>query len=115
VFKYRAASCGGSECKECEGSQICQHGRRRTECKECGGGSICQHNRQRSKCKDCRGSSSRAGKKRKATEELPEDLSRYVGTSPRAGALHSPSFDFFPGLSQHRLRQLLRLFEILPK
>jgi len=43
-------------CKECGGSQICEHGRRRTQCKECGGSSICEHGRQRSQCKECGGS-----------------------------------------------------------
>ena len=58
--------CGGSglcehgrrrnECKECGGSSICEHGRRRSQCKECGGGSICEHGRQRSRCKEWGGS-----------------------------------------------------------
>jgi len=58
--------CGGSQicdhgrvrstCKECGGSQICEHGRRRSKCKECGGASICEHNRERSTCKECGGS-----------------------------------------------------------
>ena len=41
-------------CKECGGSQICEHGRRRPQCKECGGSSICEHGRRRSRCKECR-------------------------------------------------------------
>ena len=41
-------------CKECGGSQICEHGRDRSKCKECGGGSICEHGRQRYHCKECR-------------------------------------------------------------
>ena len=43
-------------CKECGGSSICQHGRRRSECKECGGAGICQHGRRRHQCKECGGS-----------------------------------------------------------
>ena len=42
-----------SKCKECGGSSIYQHGRRRS--KECGGSSIYQHGRRRSK--ECGGSS----------------------------------------------------------
>ena len=41
------------ECKDCEGSQICQHQRQRSKCKDCGGGSICIHQRRRSECKEC--------------------------------------------------------------
>ena len=44
-------------CKECGGSQICEHGRQRSTCKECGGSSICEHGRRRSTCKECGGSS----------------------------------------------------------
>ena len=44
-----------SQCKECGGSQICEHGRVRKQCKECGGASICEHGRQRSVCKECGG------------------------------------------------------------
>ena len=51
-----------SRCKECGGSQVCEHGRRRSlkvrwaicvhgrqrhRCKECGGASICEHGRER--------------------------------------------------------------------
>ena len=42
-------------CKECGGSGICEHGRRRYNCKECGGGGICEHGRQRYICKECGG------------------------------------------------------------
>ena len=41
-------------CKECGGSQICEHGRQRSRCKECGGSQICEHGRQRYSCKECR-------------------------------------------------------------
>eukprot|EP00961_Rhodomonas_salina_P014163 189946-Rhodomonas_salina.2 len=41
-------------CKDCGGSQICEHRRVRSQCKECGWGSICEHNRRRSKCKECK-------------------------------------------------------------
>ena len=40
-------------CKECGGSQICEHGRVRYRCKECGGKGICEHGRRRCRCKDC--------------------------------------------------------------
>ena len=46
-----------SECKECGGTSMCEHGRRRRQCKECGGSSICEHDRRRSRCKECGGSS----------------------------------------------------------
>jgi hypothetical protein len=64
--KSRCKECGGSEicehqrqkskCKECGGSQICEHQRRKSLCKECGGSQICEHQRQKSKCKECGGS-----------------------------------------------------------
>ena len=62
-------------CKECGGSAICEHGRRRSDarsavghqsastvvrrsqCKECGGDRICEHGRERSQCKECGGAS----------------------------------------------------------
>jgi len=50
-----------STCKECGGSQICEHKRLRSFCKECGGSQICEHNRQRSTCKDCAHSSFQPG------------------------------------------------------
>ena len=43
-------------CKECGGSQICEHSKLRYRCKECGGGSICEHHRLRNECKECCGS-----------------------------------------------------------
>ena len=45
------------QCKECGGSQICEHGKRKSRCKECGGGSICEHGKIKSHCKECGGSS----------------------------------------------------------
>ena len=58
--------CGGSgickhgrrryECKDCGGSGVCEHGRERNRCKDCGGAGICEHGRRRHKCKDCGGS-----------------------------------------------------------
>jgi len=45
-----------SKCKDCGGSQICEHNRRKSRCKECGGGSICEHNKEKSHCKECGGS-----------------------------------------------------------
>ena len=42
-----------SQCKECGGSSICEHGRERRYCKECGGKSICEHGRRRRYCKEC--------------------------------------------------------------
>jgi hypothetical protein len=50
-----------SECKECGGGSICDHGRQRSQCKECGGGSICEHGRVRSKCRGCRRESFEVG------------------------------------------------------
>ena len=41
------------QCKECSGSGICEHGRRRNYCKECGGSQICEHGRCRYQCKEC--------------------------------------------------------------
>jgi hypothetical protein len=43
-------------CKECKGSQICSHGRRKFYCKECKGSQICQHNHIKQSCKQCKGS-----------------------------------------------------------
>ena len=43
-------------CKECGGSQICEHGQEKSKCKECGGSGICPHGRVKSKCKECGGS-----------------------------------------------------------
>jgi hypothetical protein len=40
-------------CKECGGSQICEHGRIRSMCKECGGSQICEHGHRRNRCKEC--------------------------------------------------------------
>ena len=42
-----------SFCKECDGSQICEHGREKTKCKECAGSEICEHGRLKYQCKDC--------------------------------------------------------------
>merc|ERR1712079_953589 len=42
-----------STCKECGGSQFCEHQRRRSTCKECGGSQICEHQRIRACCKKC--------------------------------------------------------------
>jgi hypothetical protein len=65
-MKSICKECGGSQicdhgrikstCKECGGSQICEHGRIKSSCKECGGASICEHGRQKSYCKECGGS-----------------------------------------------------------
>jgi hypothetical protein len=64
-MKSQCRECGGSQicehnrikssCKECGGSQICEHGKRKYECKECGGSRICEHNRIKSICKECGG------------------------------------------------------------
>ena len=43
-------------CKECNGTQICEHGRRKTDCKECGGSGICEHGKLKFQCPDCMGS-----------------------------------------------------------
>lgn len=39
-------------CRECGGSDFCQHDRRKGQCKECGGSQICEHNRQKFRCKE---------------------------------------------------------------
>jgi hypothetical protein len=44
-------------CKDCSGSSICKHDRRRSVCKDCSGSSICKHGRKRNQCKECSGSS----------------------------------------------------------
>ena len=40
-------------CRECNGKDICKHNKRKHYCKDCNGGSICKHNRERTTCKDC--------------------------------------------------------------
>jgi len=62
-MRCNCKECGGSQicehgrqrsrCKECGGARICEHGGRRSRCKEGGGGGICEHGRQRSSCKEC--------------------------------------------------------------
>ena len=42
-------------CKGCNGSGICEHGKRRNGCIDCGGPSICEHKRPRRRCVDCGG------------------------------------------------------------
>ncbi len=44
-------------CKDCNGSQICEHKIDKSICKSCGGSQICKHQRDKKKCKDCKGSS----------------------------------------------------------
>ena len=44
-------------CKECKGSQICEHDLVKFQCRKCGGGRYCEHNRIKSYCKDCKGGS----------------------------------------------------------
>ena len=46
-----------SQCKQCCGASICEHGRSKCICKECSGVSICEHRRICSQCGDCGGSS----------------------------------------------------------
>ena len=68
--RKRCKECSGSfmcehgrrrrTCKDCGGSGICEHGRVRYYCKDCGGSGICEHGRNRSTCKDCKGASSSA-------------------------------------------------------
>ena len=36
------------QCKDCGGSQICEHDRIKSYCKDCGGSQICEHDRQKS-------------------------------------------------------------------
>ena len=42
-----------SKCKECGGSEICEHERVRYRRKECGGTGICKHNRPKTVCVEC--------------------------------------------------------------
>lgn len=42
-------------CKDCVGSQICEHGHIRHICISCKGGGICNHSRVKYACKDCGG------------------------------------------------------------
>jgi hypothetical protein len=63
----RCGQCNGSQvcmhgrdkrqCVPCCGSGICEHGRKKDTCKPCKGSSICQHGRIKSTCKPCGGSS----------------------------------------------------------
>jgi hypothetical protein len=69
-----------SRCKECGGSQICEHGRERTQCKECGGSSICTHGRLRNQCKECGGSSiCEHGRRRSRCKECVRSTRIHVG------------------------------------
>lgn len=43
-------------CKDCKGTEICDHNRQRSICRECKGSQICEHNKRKSRCKDCKGS-----------------------------------------------------------
>ena len=43
-------------CNECDGAGMCEHGRRKTCCKDCGGSQICEHGKRKDLCKDCGGS-----------------------------------------------------------
>ena len=38
---------------DCEGSQICEHKKRKYFCKDCGGSQICKHKKVKSNCKLC--------------------------------------------------------------
>lgn len=42
-------------CKECKGSEICEHQKRKSLCKICGGSAYCKHNIYKARCKDCGG------------------------------------------------------------
>lgn len=57
--KYKPPRCPHdkikSQCKHCDGVNICIHKRYKSTCIECGGSSICEHKRQKSVCKDCKG------------------------------------------------------------
>ena len=44
-----------SQCKECGGAAICEHGRRRSTARSAVGHQICEHGRRRTVCKECRG------------------------------------------------------------
>ena len=46
-----------SSCKECDGSDYCEHGKQKTKCNQgCGGSQICEHGRHKYQCPDCNGS-----------------------------------------------------------
>ena len=42
-----------NKCKECGGSNFCEHGKEKYRCKECGGVSLCIHNIIRLQCFTC--------------------------------------------------------------
>ena len=62
-MRSRCKQCCGSDfcehnkhkqgCRECGGSQVCEHDKHIFVCKLCGGRGICEHNKQKSKCKQC--------------------------------------------------------------
>ena len=70
-MRYKCKECGGSqicehgkdkrECKECGGSSFCAHGKKRRFCPECGGSGLCEHGRNKRTCKECGGSIGAAG------------------------------------------------------
>ena len=39
-----------AECKDCDGSAICEHGNYKYVCVECGGAGLCEHGKQKAKC-----------------------------------------------------------------
>ena len=47
-----------SNFKECGGSNICGHGKRKSDCRECGDtSSVCERGKRKSDCKECGGAS----------------------------------------------------------
>ena len=67
VVRSQCKECGGASicehgrqrhsARSAVGQSICEHGRQRSQCKECGGSGICEHGRVRSTCKECGGAS----------------------------------------------------------
>lgn len=44
-----------SQCKECDGKSVCEHGKCKYKCKLCGGKSVCEHQIHKYSCKECHG------------------------------------------------------------
>ena len=44
------------DCKDCNGSSLCVHGKRKYYCKSCGGKGVCEHDRIKQNCTLCSGS-----------------------------------------------------------
>lgn len=44
------------ECRDCKGSNICEHNRRKDQCKKCNPLAFCPHKRMKKRCEECKGS-----------------------------------------------------------